>query len=364
MVITMAEILLENVTHKYRGDYAAVADVNLKFRDGSFSCLLGPSGCGKTTLMRIIAGLLTPTEGKILFDGKNVTELPPEKRNTAMVFQYPVIYDMKVFDNLAFPLRNIKMAENEIRRKVEKLADLLGITGYLHLRAATLDSGIKQKVALGRALVREPNVYLLDEPLSNIDPKDRFEIKTKLKQLQREIKSTAIYVTHDQTEALTLGEEIAVMNFGKVLQYDAPKTLYERPATEFVASFVGNPGMNLLPCVLSGNSLDLGGLKHDASNLMERIEQQQGKGLILGIRPEDIRISREKTAGSNPFRCTRSENVGVAQILYLESNNTRAPLHITAKIEDTAPVPKGESLWVNFPGDKTRIFNRTGELLI
>ena len=358
-VMKLAEITLQNVTHAYIEEYYAVNDVNLKIDDGAFIALLGPSGCGKTTLMRIISGLLKPSKGKVFFNGKEVTDWTPEERNTAMVFQTPIVYNMTVYDNLAFPLRNMKVPENEVRSRIERISEILDIENYLHQKAPKLNPGIQQKVALGRALIREPNVYLLDEPLSSIEPKERLDIKTKLKELQKELKITAIYVTHDQSEALTLGEKVAVMNFGKILQYGTPLEVYNYPATDFVAFFIGDPGMNLYPCTLVGDQIDIDGLKYDASNFKESIEKQ-GNKFIFGIRPENVQISKEKTANSYLSRVILVENLGVARVIHVEVGSLR----IKAKTEDTFPIQRGDSLYINFPRDSIRIFSETGELLI
>src|SRR4029453_10581142 len=235
--------------------------ISLECRDGGAYALLGPSGCGKTTLLSLISGLLRPTEGRIFFDERDVTEATPEKRNIAQVFQFPVIYDtMSIHDNLAFPLRNRGIEESEVERRVGEIARLLELDRVLDRRAAGLTADGKQKISLGRGLVRtDVNVIMFDEPLTVIDPHLKWQLRSKLKELHQRIARTMIYVTHDQTEALTFAHKVVVMLEGTVVQIGSPVELFERPPHPFVGHFIGSPGMNVLPCVISNGKALLDG---------------------------------------------------------------------------------------------------------
>ena len=251
----MAQIKLSNLRHSYHPNPSTDADyalkkIDLTWDDGGAYALLGPSGCGKSTLLNIISGLLVPSEGKILFDDHDVTATPPAKRNIAQVFQFPVIYDtMTVYDNLAFPLRNRGRDEDIIKTRVMAIAEMLEVTDMLTTRAANLSPDNKQKISMGRGLVREDvNVVMFDEPLTVIDPHLKWKLRSKLKELHQRVKATMIYVTHDQTEALTFADQVVVMQEGEVVQIGTPVELFERPAHTFVGHFIGSPGMNVLPC--------------------------------------------------------------------------------------------------------------------
>lgn len=275
------------------GDVRAVDGIDLAAREGEFVVLLGPSGCGKTTLMRMIAGLEIPTAGDVLIGGKVVTELPPRARNVAMVFQSYALYPhLTVFKNIAFPLRAQGVDKDAIRKKVEWAAGMFKIGHLLDRKPRQLSGGERQRVALARALVREPVVFLLDEPLSNLDAKLRTSARDELQQLQRRIGTTTIYVTHDQVEAMGLGDRIAVLNLGKVHQIGTPQEVYHQPADTFVATFIGSPPMNL-------------------------VEQD---GMLVGFRPEHF-MPREVLGDGGelarfPFRVTRIEYLGADRLLY------------------------------------------------
>ena len=251
----MAKITLSKLRHSYYPnpktpeDYA-LKEIDLDWKDGGAYALLGPSGCGKSTLLNIISGLLDPSEGQILFDGQDVTHLPPDQRNIAQVFQFPVIYDtMTVYNNLAFPLRNRGVVEDTVKPRVTEIAEMLELDDMLHKRAAGLSPDNKQKISMGRGLVRKDvNVVMFDEPLTVIDPHLKWKLRSKLKELHHKVRATMIYVTHDQTEALTFADQVVVMNDGKIVQIGTPVELFERPAHTFVGHFIGSPGMNVLPC--------------------------------------------------------------------------------------------------------------------
>ena len=256
----MARITLDHIRHAYGvrpsapQDYA-LREVDHEWADGGAYALLGPSGCGKTTLLNIISGLVTPSQGRILFDGQDVTHLPTEARNIAQVFQFPVVYDtMTVFDNLAFPLRNRGVDEGTVRRRVNEILDVTGLADRATRRAHGLTADQKQKISLGRGLVRsDVNAILFDEPLTVIDPHMKWQLRSQLKTLHRELGHTMVYVTHDQTEALTFADTVVVMYHGQIVQIGTPNELFERPKHTFVGYFIGSPGMNVLPVAVDGD---------------------------------------------------------------------------------------------------------------
>jgi glycerol transport system ATP-binding protein len=306
----LASITLENLAHSYlpnpgTDDDFALKAIDYTWEDGSAYALLGPSGCGKTTLLNIISGLLTPTSGRILFDDKDVTAASTTERNIAQVFQFPVVYDtMTVGENLAFPLRNRKMEANYITERVDRIAQMIGLEADLHKKARGLTADLKQKISLGRGMVRDDvNAILFDEPLTVIDPHLKWELRTQLKSLHQEFGHTMIYVTHDQTEALTFADKVVVMHDGRVLQIGTPKELFETPAHSFVGYFIGSPGMNFVPVSVAGNKAVVDGktlkLDHD-------YDDPQGN-LQLGIRPEFIRLSK---ADGLPVCINRIQDVG------------------------------------------------------
>ncbi len=261
----MAAITLDHLAHSYKAHPEASSDYALRrlditWRDGGAYALLGPSGCGKTTLLNIISGLVTPSEGKVLFDGRDVTKIPTEQRNIAQVFQFPVVYDtVSVYDNLAFPLRNRGIRQAEVDRRVREIAGMLNLTADLDHRANRLTADAKQKISLGRGLVRSDTAAILfDEPLTVIDPQLKWELRAQLKQLHAQVGRTMIYVTHDQTEAMTFADTVVVMYDGAVVQVGAPAELFAKPAHTFVGYFIGSPGMNVLPAKVEGRTAYVG----------------------------------------------------------------------------------------------------------
>ena len=261
----MAKITLNNLSHSYVPDYTdadlVLKDINIDWKDGGAYALLGPSGCGKTTLLNIISGLIKPSKGDILFDDKNVTSLNPVERDIAQIFQFPVIYDtMTVYDNLAFPLKNRNLSVSEIETKVRDIAEMLELTSTLKNRASGLTADGKQKISLGRGLVRsDVNVIMFDEPLTVIDPHLKWILRSKLKELHQKINRTMIYVTHDQTEALTFADQVVVMHEGQIVQTGTPVELFEKPKHTFVGHFIGSPGMNILPCEIKNGQINFSG---------------------------------------------------------------------------------------------------------
>ncbi len=290
----MSEIELRNVSKRFTGA-TAVKRANFTIRDGEFFILVGPSGCGKSTLLNMIVGLEDVSEGEIRIDGQRVNELDPKDRNMAMVFQSYALYPhMSVRDNIAFPLKLAKLSKPEIDRRVARAAQILELDAYLDRKPRALSGGQRQRVAMGRAIVREPSAFLLDEPLSNLDAKLRVQMRTEIARLHNRLGTTTVYVTHDQTEAMTLGDRIAVLRKGEVLQIGTPRALYERPRNLFVAGFIGSPAMNFLPARRAEGRLELppGALEIPAHNA-KQWGTAQGP-LIAGFRPEHLRVIGER----------------------------------------------------------------------
>jgi multiple sugar transport system ATP-binding protein len=291
----MAEIEIRNVTKAFPGDVLALDDVSLTIEDGEFIALVGPSGCGKSTLLRSIAGLEEVTAGEIAIGGCDVTDLAPRHRDIAMVFQSYALYPhMSVRQNLGYGLRVRRTPKAEIRKRVEEIAELLGLAELLERKPAQLSGGQRQRVAMGRAIAREPQAFLMDEPLSNLDAKLRVGMRASLAQLHQRLGVTTVYVTHDQVEAMTLGQRVAVMRDGRILQVDTPQALYERPRDVFVAGFIGSPAMNLVEATIDGGDLVFGQFRIPL-DWSRRPAASSGR-VIVGIRPETF----EDTAFASP----------------------------------------------------------------
>lgn len=304
----MAELVVRDLAHTYvrapskmgvkagaGGDADWVLDgVSQEWGDGGAFALLGPSGCGKTTLLNLLSGLLTPSRGRILFDGKDVVGLSPQQRNIAQVFQFPVVYDtMSVRDNLAFPLRNRGVEEATVARRVGEVAEALELGGQLERRAAALSADMKQKISLGRGLVRtDVSAILLDEPLTVIDPELKWQLRSNLKALHRRFKHTMVYVTHDQTEALTFAERIMVMHGGRIVQEGSAVELFAQPRHKFVGHFIGSPGMNFAACSVDNGSAVLGGVRIELAHAVAPPPSVGGATVEIGIRPEFVRLER------------------------------------------------------------------------
>jgi multiple sugar transport system ATP-binding protein len=293
----MAEIVLDDVTKVYGTGPPAVSDLNLDIADGEFIVLVGPSGCGKTTALRMVAGLEGITEGTIRIGDKVVNSVPPKERDIAMVFQNYALYPhMSVYDNMAFGLKLRKLPKDEIDRRVRQAASILGLDEFLERKPKALSGGQRQRVAMGRAIVREPKAFLMDEPLSNLDAKLRVQMRSEIARIQHELKVTTIYVTHDQIEAMTMGDRVAVIRKGLLQQVDTPQYLYDHPNNLFVAGFIGSPAMNMVEATLSssdgGGTVEFGGVKLAVPPevFAERPELRayQGEPVIVGIRPEDM----------------------------------------------------------------------------
>jgi glycerol transport system ATP-binding protein len=347
----MAKITIDNLRHAYiseptRDEHYALKKVHLDWADGGAYALLGPSGCGKTTLLNLISGLLHPSEGRILFDDKDVTSETPESRNIAQVFQFPVIYDtMTVHDNLAFPLRNRGVSESEIKKRVAGIAEMLELTDTLDKRASGLTADGKQKISLGRGLVRDDvNVIMFDEPLTVIDPHLKWQLRSKLKELQQRIKRTMIYVTHDQTEALTFADQVVVMNNGEVVQTGTPVDLFEKPMHTFVGHFIGSPGMNVLPCDVENGKAYVSGRLVPAANARQA---KAGKNLELGVRPEFVRFSKKGLSAV----VVRVSDVGRYRVV--ETRVGSVPVKLI--VGEGGPVPSGTA-HLAFDTDHTQVY--------
>jgi glycerol transport system ATP-binding protein len=311
----MARIELKALAHAYSAQASApyaLRSLDLTWANGGAYALLGPSGCGKTTLLNIVSGLITPSRGRIHFDGVDVTALSTEKRNIAQVFQFPVVYDtMTVYDNLAFPLRNRRLPAAEVDKRVRHIAEMLDLSRELQRKARGLTADAKQKISLGRGLVRsDVAAILFDEPLTVIDPKLKWQLRSQLKQLHAQVASTMIYVTHDQTEALTFADTVIVMYEGEVVQIGTPEELFERPAHTFVGYFIGSPGMNVLPATIEGTTAHVAGFALPLGRACPGLPRD--KRIEIGVRPEHVTLS-DNGAGL-PVQVQRIDDIGRVKI--------------------------------------------------
>jgi glycerol transport system ATP-binding protein len=348
----MARIELAGLAHSYKSNPSQASDYALRpmdmtWTDGGAYALLGPSGCGKTTLLNIISGLVKPSQGKVLFDGKDVTNLPTEARNIAQVFQFPVIYDtMTVGENLAFPLKNRGWKQADIDKRVSQIAEILELTGDLKHRASGLTADAKQKISLGRGLVR-PDVaaVLFDEPLTVIDPHLKWLLRRKLKEIHHELNLSLIYVTHDQIEALTFADQVVVMTEGEVVQIGSAQQLFEAPAHTFVGYFIGNPGMNLITAAFSADGVRIPGVNEF---LPVRRGLRMGETLTLGIRPEFVECVPAGTSGSLPAQVIAARNMGTHWLVDCQLGEHR----IAAKQRALHPVHAGDAIGVRLPDER------------
>ncbi|MCK0714715.1 ABC transporter ATP-binding protein [Chromohalobacter sarecensis] len=355
----MAEITLKSLAHTYSAnpqsaqDYA-IREMNHVWQQGGAYALLGPSGCGKSTLLNIISGLLEPSSGDVLFDGEVVNALPPEARNIAQVFQFPVIYDtMTVYDNLAFPLRNVKTPEARVHERVMEVADVLELTSQLKRKAKNLTADEKQKVSMGRGLVRDDvSAILFDEPLTVIDPQLKWTLRRKLKEIHQRFQITMIYVTHDQLEASTFADKIAVMYEGQVVQFGTPRELFETPNHTFVGYFIGSPGMNFLDVsardgeVWAGDTALTVGL-----GVRDAIEKATSSNIKLGIRPEFIEVHADPLEGGMSAQVDHAQDLGTYSIVYL----TLGGISLKARIEEDQVTPTGKA-WLRFPDERLGLY--------
>ena len=367
----MASLSLENITKQYPNGFVAVKDFNLEVEDKEFIIFVGPSGCGKSTTLRMIAGLEDISSGTLKIGGRVVNDVEPKDRDIAMVFQNYALYPhMTVYDNMAFGLKLRKVPKDEIDKKVKDAAQILGLTNLLDRKPKALSGGQRQRVAMGRAIVRNPKVFLMDEPLSNLDAKLRVQMRTEIAKLHQRLGTTIIYVTHDQTEAMTLGTRIVVMKDGVVQQVDTPQNLYDRPCNLFVAGFMGSPQMNFLDAVveISGDSayLNIAGQKIElppakAKKLIEG--GYNGKTVSFGIRPEDVDDSEMFV---NTSKAVFESTVNVYELLgaevYLYFDLESFP--ITARVDSRTTARPGDKVKFAFNVEKIHIFDKETELAI
>jgi multiple sugar transport system ATP-binding protein len=345
----MADVTLRNVVKRF-DDVEAVRSIDLDIPDNEFIVLVGPSGCGKSTTLRMIAGLEEVSDGQIFIGGELVNDLPPKDRDIAMVFQNYALYPhMTVFENMAFGLRLRHFPKPEIRARVENAARILDITDLLDRRPKQLSGGQRQRVAMGRAIVRDPKVFLFDEPLSNLDAKLRVAMRTEIKRVHQKVKTTTVYVTHDQVEAMTLADRVVVMNQGRIEQIGAPQELYHHPKTRFVAGFIGSPAMNFIPCRLEENGAGLNVRLSDTIALpvpdtkVARYRPAAGRELIFGLRPEHITEPRHgERDEARSFTATLDvvEPMGMETMVFFRLSGTE----VCARVDPPSAQPPGEAM--------------------
>ncbi|CBV42873.1 ABC transporter ATP-binding protein [Halomonas elongata] len=355
----MAEITLKGLAHSYvaapRGaeDYA-IREMDHVWQQGGAYALLGPSGCGKSTLLNIISGLLSPSRGEVLFDGQTVNDLPPEARNIAQVFQFPVVYDtMTVRDNLAFPLRNVGASEAHVAERVKEVAEVLELTDQLGRKAKNLTADEKQKVSMGRGLVRDDvSAILFDEPLTVIDPQLKWKLRRKLKEIHKRFAITMVYVTHDQLEASTFADKIAVMYEGQVVQFGTPSELFETPNHTFVGYFIGSPGMNFLDVAVRDGRVMAGEIPLPVSEaLCAAVAEAETTNVKLGIRPEFVEVHDAPVEGGMQARVEHIQDLGTYSIIDLRLGD----MPLKARIDEDQP-PPGEIAYLRFPGERVGLY--------
>ena len=368
----MASLSLKNITKIYQGGFCAVKDFNLEIEDKEFIIFVGPSGCGKSTTLRMIAGLEEITGGELYIGDKLVNDVVPKDRDIAMVFQNYALYPhMTVYENMAFGLKLRKVPKAEIKAKVDEAAKILGIEALLDRKPKALSGGQRQRVALGRAIVRNPKVFLMDEPLSNLDAKLRVQMRTEIGKLHKKLDTTFIYVTHDQTEAMTMGTRIVVMKDGVVQQVDTPANLYNLPCNIFVAGFIGSPQMNFLDVVvdckedgtyLSGNGISI--KLPDGKGKKEELKAYNGKEVVLGIRPEDMYDDQAFIAASPDSLVDVSidltEMMGAETYLYFQIGD----VNCTARVNPRSTTKLGDQIKIALDANKIHLFDKETEQII
>ena len=373
----MATVTFDKATRVYPGsDKPAVDQLDLEIQDGEFLVLVGPSGCGKSTSLRMLAGLEDVNSGRILIGDKDVTDVPPKNRDIAMVFQNYALYPhMSVRENMGFALKIAGTPKEEINRRVEEAAKILDLEPYLDRKPKALSGGQRQRVAMGRAIVRKPQVFLMDEPLSNLDAKLRVQTRTQIASLQRELGVTTVYVTHDQTEALTMGDRIAVLKDGILQQVGTPREMYDKPANDFVAGFIGSPAMNLGRFAVEGDVATVGAAKIQLSSAtVDAIKPEDGGKVTIGFRPESLEVVSAEDEHSIPVRLSFVEELGSDAYIYGELVGAEDSEEKLGSGEDssqiivrvpprTAPEP-GETVYVRIKPGEEHIFSAsTGERL-
>ncbi|MFC1528039.1 ABC transporter ATP-binding protein [Candidatus Neomarinimicrobiota bacterium] len=350
----MASIKFKNIKKIYKPDNVVIKDFSLNIKDGEFVVLVGPSGCGKSTLLRMIAGLETPTEGNILIDDQIVNTIAPKDRNVAMVFQNYALYPhMSVFDNLAFGLRLRKFNKVDIRERVYKAAEILKISSLLARKPKQLSGGERQRIALGRAIVRDPSVFLFDEPLSNLDAKLRVHMRAEIKKLHQQLKTTMVYVTHDQVEAMTIGDRIIILNDGIIQQIGTPLDVYKNPANIFVAGFIGSPPMNFIPGEMGDNVFSFDNIKIKVPNGIIQKSSKESKKIVIGIRPEDINFLKK----GFDYNLFFEEQLGNESLIYLNVGDQ----NLVVRVKQDEPGPHNGNNKISLNMLKACFFNfKTG----
>jgi len=363
----MGRLEIQNLTKEFHdsdmGTIVAVDDFDVEIEDGEFVVLVGPSGCGKSTTLRCIAGLETPTSGDIVLDGETVTDRKPRDRNMAMVFQNYALYPHKTArGNMSFGLKmTTDLSKAEIRDRVESVAEMMGIKDLLDKKPGELSGGQQQRVALGRAIVREPEVFLMDEPLSNLDAKLRTQMRTELQSLQQEFDVTTVYVTHDQTEAMTMSDRIIVLDGGEIQQFGTPLECYHEPANRFVAGFIGSPSMNFLEMELqrSGQpTLVNDTFEYELDDDVYADVEEYGDRYTLGIRPEDVEMVSSDARNAVPAEVEVTEPLGDVTYVYIQIGGQQ----YTATLNGDVVLESGRTIHVEFPQDRIHLFDgKTGE---
>ncbi|CDX30131.1 putative sugar ABC transporter, ATP-binding component [Mesorhizobium sp. ORS 3359] len=381
----MAEVILENICKTYGNNFRAIDRLSLSIEDGEFLILVGPSGCGKSTALRMIAGLEDITSGSLRIGGVDVVDMPPKDRDIAMVFQSYALYPhMTVFENIAFSMRLTGKPKAERKKRVDEIAKTLQLTSLLDSKPANLSGGQRQRVAMGRAMVREPAAFLMDEPLSNLDAKLRVQMRAEITSLQKQLGVTTIYVTHDQTEAMTMGDRVAVLKGGVLQQVDTPKRLYESPVNAFVAGFIGSPSMNLFEGTLTGDELTAGTfaiqLRDAAFARRPGLRSYAGRKIVFGIRPEhlyDSSLESGRKYQTIPAKVTSIEELGSEHIVHLNIDAVRVDSgdpdavrdfglasNAVAKFEPESAVRSGSEIRLALDDTKLHFFDPETHLAI
>lgn len=355
-IIMSQPVRFDDVSLVYPGTTdPAVSHLDLDIGEGEFLVLVGPSGCGKSTSLRMLAGLEPITSGQIYIGDRDVTNVAAKDRDIAMVFQNYALYPhMSVAENMAFALKIQKVSKDEIDRRVKEAAKLLDLTEYLDRKPKALSGGQRQRVAMGRAIVREPQVFLMDEPLSNLDAKLRVQTRTQIAALQRRLGTTTVYVTHDQVEAMTMGDRVAVLKLGVLQQVDTPRALYDEPANAFVATFIGSPSMNIVPCPVAGEGAKMG--EHTVAIERSRLDQVRGSSVLVGVRPEDLHLSDHGAT----MTVTLVEELGADTFVYGDMKTADgSTINLVARDRSHAAPRMGET--VHVAPERIYLFQTDGE---